>query len=54
MDKEKVMEIFYELLESWEESECTVIHDRGTIDDFEELRSNIENYKKRFHEALNS
>jgi hypothetical protein len=53
MDKEKIKEIFCDLLEAWEDSECTVIHDRGDIDDFEKLRMKKENYKKRFFEALN-
>lgn len=54
MDKEKVLEIFNELLEAWEDSECTVIHDRGDVEDLRKLRMNIENYKKTFFEALNS
>ncbi|WML38712.1 hypothetical protein RCG19_16105 [Neobacillus sp. OS1-2] len=53
MDKEKIMEVFYELLDAWEDSECTVIHDRGEIGDFEELRMNKEKYKQKFLEALN-
>lgn len=54
MNKEKVLEIFYELLEAWEDSECTVIHDRGDIDDYQVLRTDIAAYEQRFLEALNS
>lgn len=53
MDKYKIIEIFEELLEAWEDSESTVINDRGNIDDFTELRNIREDYKQRFLEALN-
>lgn len=54
MDKEKIKLIFNELLEAWEDSECTVIHDRGDLEDFEALRIEKEKYKIRFYEALDS
>ena len=53
VDKGKLLEIFRELLEAWEDSECTVIHDRGNIDDYEQLRISKEKYIMRFLDVLN-
>lgn len=54
MNKEKVLEIFNDLLEAWQDSECFVINDRGDISDFEQLRQEKRNFEERFREALNS
>ncbi len=54
MNKEKVIEIFNELLEAWEVAEGDVIHYSGDAGDFEQLRQEKRNFEERFREALNS
>jgi hypothetical protein len=52
MNKNNLLKIFEELLEEWEKSESTVIHDRGDLDDYDQLEKNKEEFRKNFLEAL--
>ncbi|MCP1124552.1 hypothetical protein NKR74_14775 [Bacillus sp. 3103sda1] len=52
MNKEKLVEVFNELLGEWEGAEGTVIHDRGCIDDYPDLEKRREEYKQKFFRAL--
>jgi hypothetical protein len=55
--KEKLQDIFNELLSEWEDAESIVINDRSInveVDEYEELIQRKELYIERFNKALNS
>jgi hypothetical protein len=55
MDKEKLLEIFEELLKDWERAQSYVIQDTICSDDdydHDDLEKDSEDYRKRFMEAL--
>ncbi|MGN4897801.1 hypothetical protein ACTFSB_28515 [Bacillus cereus group sp. MYBK14-3] len=52
MNKGNLLKIFEELLKEWESAEGLVIHDRGCLDDYNELEKEVEEYRRRFLEAL--
>lgn len=55
MDKNKLLEIFNEVLENWATAEDVVINDRSLSyeEDLEELDRKKQEYRKRFIETLN-
>jgi hypothetical protein len=53
--KEKLLEIFHELLNEWEESETVAINEFGSsieTDPYERLEKKKQDYIKKFNEAL--
>ncbi|WP_394136903.1 hypothetical protein [Cytobacillus oceanisediminis] len=53
MNKQKLIEVFEEVLKNWEMSQSSVIQE-GNVDDcdYEELDREVEYYRKKFLEAL--
>lgn len=56
MDKNKISEVFNELLEEWYWAEDIAIHDRSINmeNEYEDLEKKKQEYKRRFFEALNA
>jgi hypothetical protein len=57
LDKQKILEIFEEVLKNWKDAESYVIQDTISADDnydHEDLEKDVEEFRKKFLEALNS
>ncbi|MNW41155.1 hypothetical protein D3C74_182840 [compost metagenome] len=52
MDKDKIRELFEQLLEGFQEAEGMVIHDRGELKDFEQLEKKVAEYRKELNKLL--
>lgn len=54
MDIDKAINIFEELLQDWQVAHSTVIHEYGELEEYEELKDMIEEYRQRFYNAIKS
>lgn len=57
LNKQKLLEIFEEVLENWKDAQGYVIHDTicsGDTYDHQALEKDVEEYRRKFLKALNS
>lgn len=50
--KEDILNLFLELLEEWEDAEEVIIDDRGSLNDYDELKRKKEEYLNKINKLL--